>query len=200
MWMGHWGVIMLTPSCLQCGQSVWCTSSLSLLPLTLFSFLPFIQTHVCTYVCVNLNTNVYVISHNKKHGMNRLVKSLQLAWQPPPNKHTYSCTTQARTRLLKEHISQEMQSPKANIAYLYCFRTQHNSHSNYLLWLTSRAYTNSSKRPWQQLQAQRTFHLFVRRMQLLDIIYFLWTEQFNSFPSLVIIYQRVAGCSSCLIQ
>lgn len=93
-----------------------------------------------------------------------------------------------------------MQSPKANIAYLYCFRTQHNSHSNYLLWLTSRAYTNSSKRPWQHLQPQRTFPLFVRRMQLLDIIYFPWTELFNPFPSLVIIYRHVVGYSSCLIQ
>lgn len=197
---------MLTPSCLQCGQSVWCTSSLSLFPLTLFSFLPFIQTHVYTYAW-NLNANVYLISHNKKHGMNRLftalvttIKKYPYAVTPPEPKHTHSCATHARTQLLKEHISQEMQSPKANIAYLYCFRTQHNSHSNYLLWLTSRAYTNSSKRPWQHLQPQRTFPLFVRRMQLLDIIYFPWTELFNPFPSLVIIYRHVVGYSSCLIQ
>lgn len=57
--------------------------------------------------------------------------------------HPGNCTHTA-ANLQTEHISQEMQSPKANIAYLHCFHTQQNSHSNYLVWLTSGAYTNSS--------------------------------------------------------
>lgn len=64
--------------------------------------------------------------------------------QSPRKMQTHS-HTQTVANLQKEYISQEMQSPKANIAYLHCFHTQLNSPSNYLLWLTSRAYTNRSK-------------------------------------------------------
>lgn len=164
--MGHQGVMMLTPL-LSSLRTICVVQKLPqagnhfpFIPLTLLSILSFFQWHTHMHshvyiiwidVCCHLGMHAYRHTHTKA---NREMI------------HTHTVAN-----LQKEHISQEMQSSKANIAYLHCFHTQQNSHSNYLLWLTSRAYTNSSKRPCQHSQSQRTFQWFVRRIQPLDIIY-----------------------------